>query len=176
MHTCSKNNIFKPEILFIGLIRFPLPKALTATTGLADVEPTSYSTASKHSAWRDAMNLEFDALLRNGTWTLVPPTSDMNIVGCKWVFRLKHKVDGTITATIDRHKVRLVTKGFHQQPSVDFEETFSPVVKPAIIRLVLSLATSAGWPIRHIDVHNAFLHVWLSEDVFMTQPPGFIHL
>jgi hypothetical protein len=171
MQTHSKNNIFKPKTLSNGLIRYPLPKVLTATTGLAEVEPTSYSTASKHSAWRDAMNLEFGALLHNGTWTLVPPTFDMNVVGCKWVFHLKRKVDGSV----DRHKARLVAKGFHQQPGVDFEETFSPVVKPTTIHLVLSLATSAGWPICQIDVQNAFLHGWLSEDVFMTQPPSFIH-
>jgi hypothetical protein len=171
MQTRSKNNIFKPKTLSNGLIRYPLPKALTATTGSTNVEPTSYTIASKHPAWRDAMNLEFDALLRNGTWTLVPPTSDMNIVGCKWVFRLKRKADGSI----DHHKARLVAKGFHQQPGVNFEETFNPVVKPTTIRLVLSLATSAGWTIRQIDVQNAFLHGWLSEDVFMTRPPGFIH-
>jgi hypothetical protein len=171
MQTRSKNNIFKPKALPDGLIRYPLPKALTATTSSTDVEPTSYTTSSKHPAWGDAMNLEFDALLRNDTWTLVPPTSDMNIVGCKWVFRLKRKADGSI----DRHKARLVAKGFHQQPGVDYEETFSPVVKPTTIHLVLSLATFAGWPIRQIDVQNAFLHGWLSEDVFMTQPPGFIH-
>jgi hypothetical protein len=100
MQTHSKNHIFKPKTLSNGLIRYPLPKALIATTGSADVEPTSYSTTSKHLAWRNAMNLEFDALLRNDTWTLVPPTSDMNIVGCKWVFRLKHKADGSI----DRHR------------------------------------------------------------------------
>jgi hypothetical protein len=85
------------------------------------------------------MNLEFDALLCNNIWTLVPSTCNMNIVGCKWVFRLKCKADGSI----DRHKVRLVAKGFHQQPSVDFDETFSPVVKPTTIFLVLSLAISA---------------------------------
>jgi len=71
------------------------------------------------------MNLEFDALLCNGIWTLVPPTSDINIVGYKWVFCLKHKADGSI----DRHKTRFVAKGFH---------------KPTTIRLVLSLATSGG--------------------------------
>jgi hypothetical protein len=171
MQTRSKNNIFKPKTLPKGLIRYPLPKALIATTSSNDIEPTSYTTASKHPAWRDAMNIEFDALLSNGTWTFVPQTSNMNIVGCKWVFRLKRKVDGSI----DRHKACLVAKGFYQQPGIDFGETYSPVVKPTTIRLVLSLAISAGWPVRQIDVYNAFLHGWLSEDVYMTQPPGFIH-
>jgi hypothetical protein len=131
MQTRSKNNIFKPRTLPDGLIRYLLPKALIATTGPDDIEPTSYTTASKHQAWRDAMNTEFDALLSNGTWTLVPHISDMNIVGCKWVFRLKHKADGFI----DCHKARLIAKGFHQQPGIDFGETYSLVVKPTTIRL-----------------------------------------
>jgi hypothetical protein len=98
-------------------------------------------------------------------------TSTMNIVGCKWVFRLKCKVDGSI----DRHKARLVTKGFHQQPRVNFDETYSPFVKPTTIRLVLSLAISSDSPICQINVQNAFFHGWLSKDVYMTQPPGFVH-
>ena len=109
------------------------------------------------------MNVEFDALLHNGTWTLVAPFPTMNIVGCKWVFRIKRKVDGTI----DRYKARLVAKGFHQQPGVDFGETYSPVVKPTAIRTVLSIAISFGWTIRQLDVQNAFLHGFLSEDVYM---------
>jgi hypothetical protein len=117
------------------------------------------------------MNTEFDALLSNGTWTLVPPIANTNIVGCKWVFHLKRKADGII----DRYKARLVAKGFHQQPGIDYGETYSPVVKPTTIQLVRSLAISSGWPIRQIDVQNAFLHGWLSEDVYMAQPPSFLH-
>ena len=171
MQTRSRNNIFKPKMLPDGLIRYPLPKALLTTAYSEEVEPTSYSTAAQHPAWRAAMNTEFDALLNNGTWTLVPATSNMNIVGCKWVFRLKGRADGTI----ERYKARLVAKGFHQQPGVDFGDTYSPVIKPTTIRLVLSLAISSGWLVRQIDVHSAFLHGWLSEDVYMAQPPGFLH-
>ena len=117
------------------------------------------------------MNDEFDALLRNGTWTLVPPSPTMNIVGCKWVFRIKTNADGTI----NRYKARLVAKGFHQKPGVDFGETYSPMVKPTTIRTVLSIAISFGWTIHQLDVQNAFLHGSLSEDVYMAQPLGFIH-
>jgi len=117
------------------------------------------------------MNAEFDALLKNQTWQLVPPSTTRNIIGCKWVFRIKRKADGTV----DRYKARLVAKGFHQQPGVDYGETYSPVVKPTTVRTVLSLAISAGWAIRQIDINNAFLHGTLSEEVFMSQPPGFSH-
>lgn len=93
--------------------------------------------------WRDAMSKEISALLENGTWTLVPPSNAHNVVGCKWVYRINRKPDGTV----ERYKARLVAKGFHQQPGVDYAETFSPVVKPTTIRTVLSIATSLHWPV-----------------------------
>ncbi|XP_019166886.1 PREDICTED: uncharacterized protein LOC109162655 [Ipomoea nil] len=115
------------------------------------------------------MDLEFNALLQNHTWRLVSRTPGMNVVGCKWVFRTKRKADGTI----EQHKARLVAKGFNQVAGQDFFETFSPVVKPTTVRLLLSLAVSRGWVIRQLDVHNAFLNGNLAETVYMRQPPGY---
>ena len=84
---------------------------------------------------------EYNALLSNNIWTLVPPpSSSNNIIGNKWVFKLKHKADGTL----ERYKARLVAKGFTQQQGIDFDETFSSVVKPVTIRIVLSNALSYG--------------------------------
>jgi hypothetical protein len=82
MQTRSKN-FFKSKVLPEGLVHYPLPKALLATSCFDDIKPTSYSTAAKHLAWHEAMDTEFDALLRNDTWTLIPPSFDMNIVGYK---------------------------------------------------------------------------------------------
>ena len=69
----------------------------------------------------------------------------------------------------------MVAKGFHQQPGMDFIETFSPVIKPATVRLVLGIAVSLNWSIRQLDVSNAFLHGYLKEEVYMQQPQGYVN-
>jgi hypothetical protein len=158
MQTRSKNGILKPKLGY------------TAKVDYSITEPTSYSIASKHSQWCIAMNEEFQALHKQHTWSLVLTPPDKNIVGCKWVYKLKYNSDGTIV----RYKARLVAKGFHQQYGVDFDETFSPVIKPPTVRLILSLAVSLNWPLRQLDVKNAFLHGTLKEEVYMTQPQGYI--
>ena len=166
MLTRSKNNITKPKTPTDGTVRYPLPMALLAVAPgpLSVPEPTCFTMAVKSREWRHAMNLEFDALLRNQTWTLVPSHPSQNLIGCKWVFWVKRKVDGTV----EWHKARLVAKGFHQQFGVDYDETYSPVIKPTTVHTVLSIALSSGWSFRQIDIQNAFLHGNLSKEVFMS--------
>jgi hypothetical protein len=107
--------------------------------------------------------------MKNKTWHLVPPRKGINIVDCKWIWKKKYKSDGSL----DKYKDRLVAKGFKQRYGIDYGDTFSPVVKTATIRFVLSLAVSQGWSLRQLDVSNAFLHGHLEEDVYMKQPPGY---
>ncbi|GMJ13790.1 cysteine-rich RLK (RECEPTOR-like protein kinase) 8 [Hibiscus trionum] len=111
---------------------------------------------------------ELAALHKNQTLTLVPREPHMNVVGSKWVFKAKLNANGTL----DRLKAMLVAKGYHQVEGIDYTGTFSPVIKPGTIRLVLSLALVQRWDIRQLDVKNVFLHGFISEDIFMGQPTG----
>jgi hypothetical protein len=132
-------------------------------------EPATPQEALQDPRWKDSMQAEFDALLKNKTWRLVPPSKGKNIIDCKWVFKIKRKSDGSI----ERYKARLVAKGFKQRYGIDYEDTFSPVVKIATVILVLSVAVFRGWSLRQLDVQNAFLHGVLEEEIYMRQPPGF---
>ncbi|GJT61471.1 ribonuclease H-like domain-containing protein [Tanacetum coccineum] len=132
--------------------------------------PKNPSHALKDSHWLNVMYDEYNALVKNGTWLLVPRPASVNMVRSMWLFKHKFHADGTLS----RYKARLVANGSSQQLGVDFDETFSPVVKSATIRTVFSLSVSRQWPIHQLDVKNAFLNGDLSETVYMHQPPGFV--
>jgi histone deacetylase 1/2 len=137
---------------------------------LAHCEPTNVKQALADSQWLKAMQAEYSALMNNNTWSLVPLPAHRRAIGCKWVFRIKENPDGSI----NKYKARIVAKGFNQEAGFDFQETFSPVVKPVTIRIILTLALSLKWDIQQIDINNAFLNGILQEEVYMSQPPGFI--
>lgn len=151
-------------------IRKPHPKyALTGAATTISPTPTSVRAALKDPNWLEAMQAEFTALQANRTWTLVPRPPGARVITGKWVFKTKLNSDGSL----DRYKARWFVRGFHQQPGVDFGETFSPVVKPATIRTVLTLISSKHWPAHQLDVSNVFLHGNLQERVLFQQPTGF---
>ncbi|WVZ85083.1 LOW QUALITY PROTEIN: hypothetical protein U9M48_032040 [Paspalum notatum var. saurae] len=145
-----------------GVLR---PAALSAAAEEPGISPV---TSFVHAAladphWRCAMEEEYAALLANQTWDLVPCPPGGNVITGKWIWTHKRRADGS-----------WVLRGFTQRPGVDYDETFSPVVKPATVRTVLSLALSHSWPVHQLDVKNAFLHGTLTETVYCTQPAGFV--
>jgi hypothetical protein len=143
-------------------------KAFTQTLSSYHI-PSSVEEALSDPEWAQAMQEELEALKKNNTWKLVPLPEGKKIVGCKWVFSIKYKADGSI----DRYKARLVAKGFTQTYGIDYLETFSPVAKLNTVRVLLSLAANLDWPLHQLDVKNAFLHGDLDEEVYMDIPPGY---
>ena len=130
--------------------------------------PSSYSEATKHDCWRVAMTEELRAFQDNHTWEVVPCPAQVKAIGCKWVYSIKLRSNGTL----DRYKARLVALGNRQEYWVDYEETFAPVAKMTTVRLVLSVVASQGWSLHQMDVKNVFLHGDLKEEIYMTIPPG----
>ncbi|KAK2390516.1 putative mitochondrial protein [Trifolium repens] len=137
----------------------------------ADDEPASYQQASQHDCWVKAMNNELDALRQNKTWIFVDAPPHVKPIGSRWVYKIKHKADGTI----ERYQARLVAKGYNQIEGIDFFETFSHVAKITTVRTLIALAAMNSWHLHQLDVNNAFLHGDLHEDVYMTIPQGVHH-
>eukprot|EP01018_Ginkgo_biloba_P024582 Gb_26229 [translate_table: standard] len=132
-------------------------------------EPQSFDEVVNKVQWQNAMESEFDALVRNDTWTLMDLALDKDVIGTKWIYKTKYKFDGSI----EKHKARLVAKGYAQQEGVDYTKTFAPVAKMDTIRTVLVLATQHGWIIYQMDVKSAFLNGYVDEEIYVEQPQGF---
>lgn len=132
-------------------------------------EPSSVSAELKNPVWFQAMKEEYRALIDNKTWTHIKPPSSAWAIGNKCAYKIKYIPYGRIS----RYKLRLVAKGFHQTQGVDYNETFSPVVKAFTIKVILTLTIMNNWSLRQVNSNN-FLHGYLIEDVYMQQPEGFV--
>ena len=122
-------------------------------------EPTSYHDAIHHQEWQHAMAEEIAALERTGTWDLVPIPAHVRPITCKWVYKVKTHSDGSL----ERHKARLVARGFQQEHGRDFDETFAPMAHMTTVRTLLVVASVREWSISQLDVKNAFFNGELRE-------------
>ena len=136
-------------------------------------EPKSLHEAlnSKESVqWQEAVNAEYSSLMKNDTWELVPPPKDKNIVGSRWVLKVKRDENGAV----DRFKARFVAQGYSQMKGIDYDEVFSPVARYASVRSLLALANAHDLEIHQMDVKTAFLNGSLNCEIYMSQPEGFV--
>jgi hypothetical protein len=126
---------------------------------IQEVEPICFEHAVGNPKWANAMDEKMVALDANATWELVALPKDKKAIGCKWVYKVKHNVDGSVS----KYKARLVAKDYAQTYGIDYEETYSPVVKMTTGKTIIVMATTKGWSLHQMDVKNVFLHGDLQE-------------
>ncbi|GJX04760.1 zinc finger, CCHC-type containing protein [Tanacetum coccineum] len=136
-------------------------------------DPKTFDEAMKSqdvAFWKEAINDEMDSIMGNNTWVLTDLPPGCKPLGCKWIFKRKLKVDGTV----EKFKARLVIQGFKQKSGIDYFDTYDLVARLSTIRLLIALASIHNLIIHQMDVKTAFLNGELEEEVYMNQPLGFI--
>ena len=135
-------------------------------------DPKTFQEALRSPAaaqWKKAMDDEYNALVKNGTWTLCPLPKGRKAIGTKWVYKTKTDECGRVS----RYKARLVAQGFSQIPGRDYVDTFSPVAKISSIRIILALSAVKDYELENMDVDTAFLQANVTEDIYIQQPFGY---
>lgn len=136
---------------------------------IAILEPARVQDAKLSEEWQAAMKEELAMIEKNETWQLVERPKGRKVIGVRWVFRTKLNPDGSV----NKHKARLVVKGYAQVWGVDFSETFAPVARLDTVRMLLAIAAHKGWKVAQLDVKSAFLNGELKEEIYIEQPEGF---
>ena len=102
-----------------------------------EIEPSSFEEAVQQLIWVDAMVEEYDSIVHNSVWNVVPRSENKSVVSSRWLYKVKHDADGSV----EKHKARFVARGFSQVEGIDYDETFGPVARYSLIRSILALST-----------------------------------
>jgi hypothetical protein len=146
----------------------PFSSYMDLMCGLLEKEPTCFEEAIQKKEWADAMTKEYQSIIKNDVWEIVPKLKSKDVVSSKWLYKIKH-VDGSI----EKYKARFVAGGFSQKEGMDYEETFAPVARYTSIRTIIALAAKMKWKLHQMDVKTTFLNGVIEEEVYIEQPQGF---
>jgi hypothetical protein len=138
-------------------------------THIIDLEPNFHGEASCEKVCQDAMTKEYQSILKNDVWDVVSRPEGKSVVTSKWIYKIKHVVDGSI----EKYKARFVARGFSQIEGVDYDETFALVARYTSIRSIIALASSMVWKVHRMDVKTTFLNEEIEEEVYIEKPEGF---
>ena len=140
-----------------------------ATSTIVQSEPGKFEKLVKHQVLKDAMNEEYESIMKNDVWDVVLRPKDKFVVTSKWLYKIKHGADGSA----EKFKARFVARGFSQKEGIDYDEIFAPVARYTSIRSIISLVASQGWSLHHMDVNTTLLHGSIKEYFYVEQPLGF---
>jgi transposase InsO family protein len=147
----------------------PFSSYMALMCDLLEEEPTCFEEAIQRKEWADAMTEEYQSIMKNEVWEIVPRPKNKDVVFSRWLFKIKHAADGSI----EKYKARFVARGFSQKEGIDYEETFAPVARYTSIRTIIALAAKMKWKLHQMDVKTAFLNGVIEEVVYIEQPQGF---
>jgi hypothetical protein len=154
-----------------GQVKRPKPFSsyTTLMCDLLEEEPTYFEEAIQRKEWADAMIEEYQSIMNNEVWEIVPRLKSKDVVSSIWFFKIKHAVDGSI----EKYKARFVARGFSQKEGIDYEETFTPVARYTSIRTIIALAAKMKWKMHQMDMKTTFLNGVIKEEVYIEKPQGF---
>jgi hypothetical protein len=137
---------------------------------IIDTEPSCHGEAAGQQVWQDAMTKEYQSIMKNDVWDNVPRPEGKSVVTSKWIYKIKHAVDGSVK----KYKARFVDRGISQVEGIHYEETFAPIARYTSICTIISLVASMGWRLHQMDVKQVFLNGEIEEEVYIEQPDGFV--
>jgi hypothetical protein len=147
----------------------PFSSYMALMCDLLEKEPTLFEEAIQKKEWVDAMTDEYQSIIKNNVWEIVPRPKSKDVVSSKWIFKIKHAADGSI----ENHKERFVARGFSQKEGIDYEETFAPVAIYTSIRTIIALVAKMKWKLHQMDVKTTFLNGVIEKEVYIEKPQGF---
>jgi hypothetical protein len=132
-------------------------------------EPYTFEKVVGRQVQRDAMMEEYNSIMKNDVWEIVPRPEEKSVVTSRWIYKLKYAIDGSI----EKYKDRFVYRGFSQVEGVDYDETFQSISRYTSIKSVISIETKMGWKILQMDVKTTFLNGLIQEEVYIEHQLGF---
>jgi hypothetical protein len=133
---------------------------------VTDSEPSTFDEVVKHKVWKDAMIEEYESILKNDVWEVVPRPQGKSVVTSKWIYKIKHAANDSV----EKFKARFVAHGFSQKEGIDYDEIFAPVARYTSIRVIISLASVFNWKLHQMDVKTAFLNDEVEQEVLSSSP------
>jgi hypothetical protein len=147
----------------------PFSSYMDLMCDLLEKDPTCFEESIQKKEWVDAMTKEYQSIIKNDVWEIVPRPKNKDVVSFKWIFKIKHVVDGSI----EKYKARFVARGFSQKEGIYCEETFTPVAIYTSIKTTIALTTKMKWKLHEMDVKTNFLNGVIEEEVYIEQTQGF---
>jgi hypothetical protein len=147
----------------------PFSSYMALMCDLLENDPTCFEETIQKKEWANAMTKEYQFIIKNDVWEIVPRSKSKDVVSSKWFFKIKHSTNGSI----EKYKTRFVARGFSQKEGIDYEEAFPSVAKYTLIRTIIALTAKMKWKLHQMDVKTTFLNGVIEEEVYIEKPQGF---